>query len=149
MKLFLKTVIIIFFTLFVIPSVVSAQIYTTEKMITVDIGSQRLTAWEGGQVQYQTRVSTGMRYTPTIRGSFKIGRKVPLQNMKGSYPPYEPYFIKNVPNVMYFSGAYAIHGAYWHNGFGSKVTHGCVNVPVAASQWLYDWAPSGTRVEIF
>lgn len=124
-------------------------IYTTEKMITVDLGSQRLYAWEGGQIQNQFVVSTGMRYTPTIKGSFKIQRKVPLQDMKGYYPPYEPYHIKDVKNVMYFYGAYAIHGAHWHNKFGSRVTHGCVNLKPADAQWLYDWAQVGTRVEVF
>lgn len=90
-----------------------------------------------------------MYYTPTIKGSFTIYRKYPLQDMKGNYPPYEPYFIKNVPNVMYFYQAYAIHGAYWHNMFGTKYTHGCVNVPVAASQWLFNFADVGTQVVVF
>ena len=141
---------VFFFLLFLItPSVAHAQILTTAKLITIDLGKQTLFAWDGGRIVYQTPVSTGMRYTPTVRGSFKIQRKVPLQDMKGSYPPYPPYFLKNVPNVMYFYGAYAIHGAYWHNKFGSRVTHGCVNVPPAAAEWLYNWADIGTRVEVF
>lgn len=118
-------------------------------MITVDLGSQRLYAWEGGQLQNTFVVSTGMRYTPTLKGSFKIQRKVDLQDMRGSFPPYEPYYIKNVPNVMYYSGAYAIHGAHWHNKFGSRVTHGCVNLRPADAAWLYGFANIGTRVEIF
>ncbi len=108
-----------------------------------------LYAWEGGQIQYQTPISTGMRYTPTVKGSFRIYKKLGVQDMKGYYPPYEPYYIKNVPNVMYFYKGYAIHGAYWHNNFGSRVTHGCVNVPVDMSQRLFDWAQIGTRVEVF
>ncbi len=127
----------------------AADIITTDKLITVDIGKQMLTAWDGGKIVYRTPVSTGMRYTPTVKGSFAIYKKLGVQDMKGYYPPYEPYFIKNVPNVMYFYKAYAIHGAYWHNNFGSRVTHGCVNVPVPQSQWLFDWAQIGTRVEIF
>jgi lipoprotein-anchoring transpeptidase ErfK/SrfK len=136
-------------TFLFLPSSVSAQIYTTDKMITVDRGKQMLYAWEGGRIINQTPVSTGMYYTPTIKGSFSIRRKVPMQDMKGSYPPYPPYHIKNVPNVMYFYGAYAIHGTYWHNSFGYRASHGCVNVPVAFSQWLYNWADMGTRVEVF
>ena len=127
----------------------NAQVYTTEKLITVDIGSQKIYAWEGGRIVNQSPVSTGMYYTPTVKGEFKIYRKVDLQDMKGNYPPYEPYYLKNVPNVMYFYKAYAIHGAYWHNKFGSKVTHGCVNEPIVFSKWLYDWAPIGTRVIVF
>lgn len=146
-KLILNLLFVLLFLFF--PSTVDAQIYTTGKLITVDRGKQMLYAWEGGKIINQSRVSTGMYYTPTIKGSFSIRRKVPLQDMKGSFPPYPPYYTKNVPNVMYFYGAYAIHGAYWHNSFGYRVSHGCVNVPVAFSEWLYNWADMGTRVEVF
>lgn len=143
-------VFFILFALFFLPQPIFAQeIITADKLITIDTTKQRLYAWEGGQIQKEIIVSTGMRYTPTIKGSFKIRRKVPLQDMKGHYPPYEPYFIKDVPNVMYFYGAYAIHGAHWHNKFGTRASHGCVNLPVADAQWLYDWAGVGTRVEVF
>jgi lipoprotein-anchoring transpeptidase ErfK/SrfK len=145
-----KFILIFAFLLFFFaPNPASADILTTDKLITVDTGKQMLYAWEGGKVQFQTPVSTGMYYTPTVKGSFKIRTKYTLQDMKGHYPPYEPYSIKNVPNVMYFYGAYAIHGAYWHNMFGTRYTHGCVNLPVPASKWLFDWAPVGTRVEVF
>ena len=50
---------------------------------------------------------------------------------------------------MYFTDrGHAIHGAYWHNNFGAVMSHGCVNVPLGTSTWLYEWAPTGTRVEI-
>lgn len=131
-------------------SPVHAQgIITDKKLITVDIGRQMVYAWEGGKMIYSTKASTGMRYTPTVKGTFRIQRKIPLQNMKGNYPPYPPYDLKNVPNVMYFYQAYALHGAYWHNKFGLRVTHGCVNVPVAASQWLFNFASVGTQVVVF
>lgn len=147
MKKLLLTIFAVLFLFF--PTTADAQIITDKKLITVDRGKQMLYAWEGGKIVNQTPVSTGMYYTPTVKGSFSIRRKVPLQDMKGSYPPYEPYYIKNVPNVMYFYGAYAIHGVYWHNSFGSRASHGCVNVPVTFSKWLYDWADMGTRVEVF
>jgi lipoprotein-anchoring transpeptidase ErfK/SrfK len=28
------------------------------------------------------------------------------------------------------------------------MSHGCVNVPLGTSTWLYEWASTGTRVEI-
>lgn len=131
------------------PLTLAAEIITADKLITVDIGKQMLYAWDGGRIVHQTKVSTGMKHTPTVTGSFKIRRKVPLQDMKGSYPPYPPYKIKNVPHVMYFYGAYAIHGTYWHHAFGRRASHGCVNVPVVSAEWLYTWANIGTRVEVF
>ena len=122
-RLLLFSLFILFF-LFPKP-VLAADINTTDKLITVDIGKQKLFAWEGGQIQKEFTVSTGMRYTPTVKGSFKIYIKNERQNMKGSYPPYAPYNLKDVPYVMFFRGAYAIHGTYWHNKFGSRASHGC------------------------
>lgn len=150
-KAFLVLSILALFTLtLTLTSPVNAQeILTTGKLITVDIGKQKVFAWEGGKIVFETVASTGMRYTPTVVGTFKIQRKVAVQDMKGNYPPYPPYSLKNVPNVMYFYKAYALHGAYWHNKFGMRVTHGCVNVPVAASTWLFNWADVGTQVVVF
>jgi lipoprotein-anchoring transpeptidase ErfK/SrfK len=131
-----------------------AQIITSEKLITVDRRAQILRAWDGGQIKHETKVSTGMYLTPTVRGSFKIQRKVPMQDMRGPSPykqyyPSGKYLVKNVPHVMYFYQAYAIHGAYWHNNFGRPASHGCVNVPLASAEWLYNWADVGTRVEVY
>lgn len=146
-KLLFVILLILPLVFFVKPA--SAEVFTTDKLITVDTGKQMIYAWEGGRIINQSPVSTGMYYTPTVKGKFKIYRKLDKQDMKGYYPPYEPYFLKDVPNVMYFYGAYALHGAYWHNNFGSRVSHGCVNQPVTFSKWLYDWAPIGTQVYVF
>lgn len=127
----------------------ASDIYTTEKLITVDLTKQMLTAWENGHIVFQTKTSSGLPKTPTVKGSFRVFRKVSKQRMKGESKWYGKYDYKNVPNVMYFYDEYAIHGAYWHNRFGRPNSHGCVNVSVAASKWLYDWAPVGTRVEIY
>ena len=132
----------------------AADIFTNEKLISVDIGSQKLIAWENGRVVYETKVSSGMKLTPTIKGGFKIYHKTPLTDMRGPSPykniyPSGKYVTKNVPNTMYFYQGYAIHGAYWHNNFGRPASHGCVNVPLEAAKWLFDWASVGTRVEVW
>jgi lipoprotein-anchoring transpeptidase ErfK/SrfK len=58
------------------------------------------------------------------------------------------YNLPNVPWVMYFAGANAIHGAYWHNNFGRPMSHGCVNMRISEAQWLYNWASIGTPVVV-
>lgn len=101
---------LIFLLFFVIPMPVSAApILTNEKLITVDLGKQTLFAWQNGQVVHQTKVSSGLPKTPTVKGSFKIRTKVPKQNMRGGGVFYAKYNLKDVPNVMYFYQAYAIH----------------------------------------
>lgn len=153
MSRFLGVIIVLFISLFLAP-LAHAQIYTNEKLITVDLGAQKLTAWEGGKIVHETKASTGMKLTPTVKGSFKIYLKKPLQDLKGPSPykniyPSGRYLVKDVPHVMYFHEGYAIHGAYWHNNFGRPASHGCVNVPLKSAEWLYNFAPVGTRVEVF
>ena len=97
-----------------------------------------------------TLISTGLDPNPTPPGYFQVYQKLPLDEMtNGPTPPpgEELYDLKNVPNVMYFlGGGYAIHGAYWHWDFGQRVSHGCVNLPLDAAAWLYQWTPMGTTV---
>lgn len=151
----MKYILLFIFTLFSItliinPAITYAQdIYTTDKLITVDLNKQTLYAWEGGKIIYQTPISSGLPQSPTIKGSFHIYRKLPLQRMRGISPVHGRYDLPDVPDVMYFTGGYAIHGAYWHNNFGQPMSNGCVNTPLAAASWLYEFAPAGTPVIIF
>jgi len=41
---------------------------------------------------------------------------------------------------MYFNRDMALHGAYWHDGFGYRRSHGCVNMTITDAHWLYNWA---------
>lgn len=147
-----KQLILFCVTLFFLTSpsfVWAANIYTRDKLITVDTSRQLLTAWDQGKVIYQSKVSTGLPLSPTVKGSFRIYYKTPSDEMIG-YSPYKGnYDLKNVPYTMYFYQGYSIHGAYWHNNFGRPASNGCVNEPVAFSKTLYEWAPLGTRVEVF
>ena len=77
-------VLVGFLVFFCCPYVVHAkEIYTTDKLITVDTSKQMLYAWEGGRVVYQTVVSTGLWQTPTVLGSYSIYLKYPSQEMIG------------------------------------------------------------------
>ena len=58
------------------------------------------------------------------------------------------YDLPNVPYVMYFYRGYGLHGTYWHNNFGTPMSHGCVNLTLADAKWLYEWAPQGARVVV-
>jgi lipoprotein-anchoring transpeptidase ErfK/SrfK len=93
--------------------------------IEIDLSSQRLTAWEGGQPVYAVIVSTGKAESPTLTRIFAIQTRYRYARMQG-----EDYDTPDVPYTMYYSGNYDIHGTYWHNRFGTPVSHGCVNVAV-------------------
>jgi len=116
---------------------------TTGRWIYVSLGKQRLTAYEGNAPVYSTLVSTGTKAYPTVVGTFRVYTKIKSQRMTGP-----GYSLPNVPNVMYFIGGYAIHGAYWHNNFGRPMSHGCVNLPLPAAAWMFNWASVGTPVVV-
>ena len=112
-----------------------------ERWISIDLSTQRLIAWEGNKAVYAIIVSTGKASTPTRLGTFRIQTKYRAARMTG--PGYD---LPDVPYTMYYDGGMAIHGAYWHNSFGTPVSHGCTNVAVNHAKWLFEWASVGTPV---
>lgn len=116
---------------------------SADRWIEVNISTQRLIAWEGNVPVYAVIVSTGMDEHPTRAGSFAIQSKHRTARMQGA-----DYDVPDVPFTMYYSGGYAIHGAYWHHRFGTPVSHGCVNVAVDHAEWLFNWASIGTPVVV-
>ena len=101
------------------------------KWIEIDLSTQTLTAWQGDVPVMYSTISSGKRSTPTVTGRFQVGTKYTSQRMYG--PGYD---IPGVPWVMYFFADYAIHGAYWHNAFGTPTSHGCVNMRPAEAEAL-------------
>ncbi len=118
------------------------------KKIVVDISDQTLTAYQGDKIFMKVNVSTGITGTPTPLGKFNVLSKTPSRYMQGPLPGMtDVYDLPGVPWVMYFTiGGAALHGTYWHNEFGKKHSHGCVNLTVEDSYKLYGWAAVGTRV---
>ncbi len=104
------------------------------RWIEVDISTQTLIAWEGEVEVFRTVVSTGTTWTPTVLGRYRIHHKLISQTMVGP-----GYVQPDVPYVQYFYGGYSLHGAYWHNDFGTRRSHGCVNLSVPDSKWLFYW----------
>lgn len=114
-----------------------------QRWIQVDLRKQRVIAWDGNRWVDAMIVSTGKDATPTPAGIYEIYVKHREARMQG-----DDYDIPDVPHVMYFSGGYGFHGAYWHNQFGTPVSHGCVNLALDKAKWLYNFASVGTPVVI-
>jgi lipoprotein-anchoring transpeptidase ErfK/SrfK len=116
---------------------------SNQRWIQVDLSEQRLITWQGNKPVFGVTVSTGKKSTPTPTGVFKIYTKLVKTRMKG-----EDYDIPNVPHTMYYQGGYGIHGAFWHNNFGTPVSHGCVNVAPNHAKRIFNWASVGTTVVV-
>jgi len=147
-----------------------------EKRIEVSLLKQQLTAYEYGQPVRQVPISSGLgfnevpRGTATPTGVFYVTSKYPSKHMGSTVSTGAPggYSLPGVPWTTFFiyETGVAFHGTYWHNNFGHKMSHGCVNMRNEDAKWLYRWTNPpynppyrghcdwetigrGTRIEIF
>jgi hypothetical protein len=116
-----------------------------KKWIDVSILRQSLVAYEGTKPVYATLVSTGAdgiadheKTHATIQGTFLIHTKHISVTMDGDDRGDE-FDLRDVPFVQYFTDGYALHGAYWHDDFGTPRSHGCVNLSPTDAAWLFNW----------
>jgi len=112
-----------------------------QKRFVVDLSEQRLYAYEGDTLVRTTLISSGLARYPTVTGTFYVYLRYTSARMRG--PGYD---LPNVPYVMYFYKSYGLHGTYWHNNFGTPMSHGCVNMPTPEAEWAYYWSDYGTPV---
>lgn len=117
----------------------------------VDLAEQTFAAYEGDRMVYASLVSSGLEQKtwPTRTGLFSVERRVQRGRMRGDDGTPDYYSVEDVPNAQYFDGATALHGAYWHDAFGGRKSHGCVNLPPGDAAWAFRWsrgAPRAARV---
>lgn len=110
------------------------EISGDEKWIEVDLSEQRLIAYEGNTPVFSAAISSGLPGTPTVKGRYRIYSKYRDSSMSGP-----GYYLPHVPFTMYFYRGYALHGTYWHDNFGTPMSHGCVNLRTSDAQWLFEW----------
>jgi len=108
--------------------------------IEVDLFEQTLAAYVGERMVYATLVSTGLPGWDTPPGLSQVWLKVRSGKMSGGYNRPDYYFLEDVPWTMYFNKDIGLHTAYWHDGFGYKHSHGCVNLAPLDARWLFEWA---------
>ena len=99
-----------------------------DRWIEIDLSEQKLYARNGANIDYEFLVSTG-KWAPTPTGQYRIWGK-----SKNTY-----YYLPNVPYTQYFYKGYGIHGAYWHNNFGTPMSHGCVNMAIPDAEKIFYW----------
>lgn len=134
----------------------SIHIPPEEKLIHVSLEDQVLTAYEGEKLVYLTKISSGLGYkevnpkdpfdpfaTATPRGNFNVTSKYPSKHMGGLVATGAPgsYTLPGVPWTTFFiyETGVAFHGTYWHNNFGKRMSHGCVNMRNSDAKWLFRW----------
>ncbi|HQP36631.1 MAG TPA: L,D-transpeptidase [Polyangiaceae bacterium] len=145
------------------PEPMPPQAKKGEKWIDISITEQTLVLWEGSTPVYATVVSTGQdrlgdpkTTKSTVRGTFRVQSKHVTTTMDsnegmggGKVRDAEygktrrrgegTFQLQDVPWVQYFKGNYALHGAYWHDVFGTPRSHGCVNLSPIDAHRVFFW----------
>ena len=118
------------------------------KWIDVNQKTFKVTLYKGTTFVKQFTCVTGAAGTPSTNGTFYISRKFTAVTMVGRNVNGTSYVSPNVPWTSFYHNGEALHGAPWRSSFGYRGSHGCINLPVSAAKFIFDWAPLGTRVVV-
>lgn len=109
-----------------------------ERWLDADLDEQVLIAYEGDTPVFATLLSSGRgRSTPT--GIHRITKKIARARMKAPKESYGTWDMPDVPFAMRFRKHYAVHGVYWHDGFGDRRSQGCLNLSPQDARVVFEW----------
>ncbi len=120
----------------------------THKWVAVDLYEQSLVAYEDDKPVFSTLISSGLKDWGTNEGLFHVYLRYERTTMSGAVQASDFYSLQEVPWTMYFDHDIALHGTYWHDGFGYRHSHGCVNMSITDAHWLYQWSASETDYSV-
>ena len=110
-----------------------------ERWLDVDLDQQVLVAYDGDVPAFTTVVSTGRTDWQTPTGIYRIRSKAERTRMQDPGNMADTWNVADVPWAMSFRRNFALHGTYWHDGFGRARSHGCVNLSPNDAKRVYDF----------
>lgn len=118
------------------------------KKVVVNLSYQTLSCMEGDREVYFCRVSTGVGDNSTPVGEHITWRKAISIHMAGGTVDEGGWDTPGVSWTTLFSGTgVAVHAAYWHNQFGEKRSHGCVNCKPEDAKWIFRWTTPSVSLD--
>jgi hypothetical protein len=135
----------------VIPNYTKPAGVESDRWIEINLYEQVLSVYENNRILFATLISTGVDPFFTQPGVFQIYKKLVNDPMSGTFETdrSDYYYLEDVPFILYYDKSRALHGAYWNTLFGYQRSHGCVNLSVADSHYLFDWANVGDYVYVW
>jgi hypothetical protein len=134
------------------------------KAAIVSFQGQHVWAYEGSKVVMDSAVTTGIRGEGdygTDFGPMKVTRKNHPWKFQSPWPKTSPYWYPDTTvqwTTFFTVTGEAFHDADWQPdstlGPGSQFTaglrsHGCIHVPAATAQWMFNWADVGMPVIVY
>lgn len=119
--------------------------YGGPKRVVVSLTEQKLHAYDGDLLVFETHVSTGHepKYTPT--GHFRALSKEIIHYSSRYQNSPMPFSVR-------FNGNYYLHGFYVVPDY--PASHGCIRLPLRdandfnPAQQFYEWVRVGTRIQV-
>ena len=135
----------------VYPSAAPPEGVVNGRWIEINLYEQSVSVYDNNHLVFATLVSTGVDGWWTRPGLFQVFEKLESTPMMGAFESERSdyYHLEDVPWTMYYDEKRALHGAYWHNFFGYKQSHGCANLSPGDARWLYEWAQLGDYVYVW
>lgn len=136
----------------VLPPPLPADAPAAGKWIDVHLTQQLLTAYDGREVVRVCVTTTGMAGWETPPGFYAINTRVANETMtSGAIGAEHFYKLEDVLFTQYFTDrGHAIHFAWWRTPetIGRPGSHGCLNLLLDDSRFIWDWATVGTPVVV-
>lgn len=127
---------------------INPDVDPASKRISVNLDNQTLSCFEENSEVFFCKIASGQKYDASGQISDKLATPVgnllthwkiiSLNMTAGTFQ--SGYSTPAVPwSTMVSGDGIAIHGAFWHNGFGEKRSHGCINVTPEDAKWIFRW----------
>ena len=135
----------------VIPNNTPPEGVAGDRWIEVNLYEQTMAVYDQRELVFATLIASGVEPFWTRPGLFQVTEKLETTPMRGAFEAdrSDAYYLEDVPWTMYFDQARALHGAYWRANLGFPQSHGCVNLTVGDSRWIFDWANVGDYVYVW
>ena len=133
--------------------------------MVVSLGRQWWYAYQGGELVFSGPCTTGQPELATPRGRFAVLSRHSPFTFVSPWPPGNRYWYAPSPctyALRITGNGVFLHDAPWRAAYGPGTnlpqsgpdgsfrtgSHGCINLPFGAAQFLWGFAPLGTVVDV-
>ncbi len=118
-----------------------SEVVGNETWIDVDLSTQTLVMYEGARPVFVTLISGGVGSPgsnfATPLGVHRVVSKwwsATMDNLE--HTNVVPYSYESVPYTQYI-GRVGLHAVFWHDDFGQRKSHGCINLSMTDAAYLF------------